>query len=589
MGKRGLAGECRLGRTAIIALIMMPVLFSGFAKADTIIADSCSYEDVSSAIDSAESGDTVIVPAGECVWDETLTISKGIMLQGAGIDKTVITSTVEGRYNYAIDFNYNGAVGSGYVTGICGFTLKAAADFYGLIKLSNQDWQHPVRNIKVYDNKLDCNGLTIGIVHYPACFGVIYNNIILDTSHAWRFLGGSYGWCVETWVPGTSNAMYYEDNYCALTSKDFDFDLIVSGGAGNRYVGRYNTFNLSVLEPFNGSKQWFDIHGNQGNNNSAGIGLELYGNLRVGTRGALINHRGGQVFFFLNQWKTTDNNYLGTVGIWEEFNDDDFQPVKCDSSTYAKTTEGNVKQRVHNSYYWRNYGGVNGDILSSDTSVGFDHYNRVNGTLNDPLIMFENKQWFRDHNSAFDGEVDPVGSCGYYGGPACEKSGVGCGSFADMLAIEPKEAGLGFWVTGQSCSDISNVVGKDHSETISGTLYRSVSDGKGGYRWEHYYTPYKYPHPLRSAPVGVGICAEGQITNECWCEGVRESGYCWHGYYVGESGNCDVNRDTKVNIQDVQCCVNQITGSQEWSGADVNGDGAADIQDVQAIVNELIS
>ncbi|MCK5243611.1 VCBS repeat-containing protein, partial [bacterium] len=47
----------------------------------------------------------------------------------------------------------------------------------------------------------------------------------------------------------------------------------------------------------------------------------------------------------------------------------------------------------------------------------------------------------------------------------------------------------------------------------------------------------------------------------------------------------DVTADGRINIQDIQACVNHILGVQEWGkSADVNGDGSVNILDVQEIV-----
>jgi len=50
----------------------------------------------------------------------------------------------------------------------------------------------------------------------------------------------------------------------------------------------------------------------------------------------------------------------------------------------------------------------------------------------------------------------------------------------------------------------------------------------------------------------------------------------------------DLNKDGKVNIQDVQCCVNHISGKQDWgSEADVNSDGSVDGIDVNYIIKVI--
>ena len=64
------------------------------ADAATINATSVSFADVASAIALAADGDTVVVPAGTASWTSILLITKGITLQGAGNDATVILDDV---------------------------------------------------------------------------------------------------------------------------------------------------------------------------------------------------------------------------------------------------------------------------------------------------------------------------------------------------------------------------------------------------------------------------------------------------------------------------------------------------------------
>jgi hypothetical protein len=61
-----------------------------YSWAATINAKSCAQTDVSSAISSAATGDTVQVPAGSCSWSG-LSINKPVHLKGAGVEQTNIT------------------------------------------------------------------------------------------------------------------------------------------------------------------------------------------------------------------------------------------------------------------------------------------------------------------------------------------------------------------------------------------------------------------------------------------------------------------------------------------------------------------
>ena len=546
------------------------ILFS-FPMVDAAIinAPSCSYEDVSTAVNSANYEDTVIVPAGTCTWDKTLTITKGINLQGAGIDKTIVRSDgPSGTGVYTVNFNADQATAlNNYAFRLSGFTFQQVSALYGCLELSNQNISHELTNVIVHDNKfIGRSGQGIGITHDNGVFGVIYNNIIQDLSHSWRFLGRITGWThVDEWVPGSSNAMYYEDNYIFLTS-DLDSSLIVSGGGGNRYVARYNTINLST-KPYNKFAQAYDIHGNQENNHGAGVGLEIYGNHRISTSGRWLDHRGGKVFFFFNRW--TESSGVGSLNVWEEFDDDDFIHIACPEDRYARTAAGNCVQRPRNSYYWRNYGGLDGTKLSNQLNILFDHYSRTTGELNNPLLLLENDGWFRDNTATFDGTIDPIGSCGYYNGPACTKSGIGCGTLEQMNAIKPTAPDLGFWVTNQSCTNLTDMTGKNPFNPLSGTLYRAESDGKGGYVWVAYYTPYIYPHPLRIASSGTNICGEGEIILECWCEGLKTIGYCYSGYYYSEAGE-RIEPPPEIPTSDIVTLQDMLSAYQQYKTNEVS-------------------
>jgi len=70
-------------RLAILTLFSGAVL-SGAADAATVSAASCRTADVQNAVNGAVSGDTVLVPAGTCEWTTSVSISKYVILRGAG-------------------------------------------------------------------------------------------------------------------------------------------------------------------------------------------------------------------------------------------------------------------------------------------------------------------------------------------------------------------------------------------------------------------------------------------------------------------------------------------------------------------------
>ena len=88
----------------LLGVVTVLCSLEGAAFAGTINAATCSRADVGNAVAAATYDDIVVVPAGTCTWATTLTITKGITLQGAGIGSTVINSGV-GSGNYVVVYN----------------------------------------------------------------------------------------------------------------------------------------------------------------------------------------------------------------------------------------------------------------------------------------------------------------------------------------------------------------------------------------------------------------------------------------------------------------------------------------------------
>ena len=60
------------------------------ALAATRVAASCDQKDVQAAIDTAFSGDTVLIPPGSCVWSSRLSITKYLIVKAH--DSTVVAA-----------------------------------------------------------------------------------------------------------------------------------------------------------------------------------------------------------------------------------------------------------------------------------------------------------------------------------------------------------------------------------------------------------------------------------------------------------------------------------------------------------------
>ncbi len=81
---------------AIVLLAGIAIGFCETASGAPIKSKSPSRPDVAAAIESANDGDTIEIPAGTADWDKTVNVTKGVTIQGAGIGQTIIQDNVLG-------------------------------------------------------------------------------------------------------------------------------------------------------------------------------------------------------------------------------------------------------------------------------------------------------------------------------------------------------------------------------------------------------------------------------------------------------------------------------------------------------------
>src|SRR5262245_47551556 len=108
----------------VIFALCVSVFPIGAAQAATIQASSCSRDHVAAAVNSAGDGDTVVIPAGSCTWNSTVTIdNKSITLQGAGVDRTIITDGISSPANAGKPRMLDWFVKMGGISRLTGFTF----------------------------------------------------------------------------------------------------------------------------------------------------------------------------------------------------------------------------------------------------------------------------------------------------------------------------------------------------------------------------------------------------------------------------------------------------------------------------------
>ncbi len=429
----------------------------------TITAASCSYADVSSAITSAAIGDTVNVPAGNCTWSSTLLINKGISLIGGNGGTTKITASLGAGYdasNFIIDINptdYN----ANDLIRLSGFTLDANNNG-SILKLGQFDKRPPFNvptKIRVDHNILQNANLVggYGIWNFCTLYGVVDNNTITNVAYPIKNDTQS----LETWnttspqnnfVSGSNNYIYYEDNTLHEIAYPGGSDgLLVEQQFSGRYAFRYNQIVMHAV-----SYSLFENHGHQGvgpgNSGStmgSGFGVELYGN-QVLTNGygvTFFKTRGGRSFVFNN---SVDNGF--------DINAYDGSMTTC-AQTYVR------EQTIYDNYFWGSRTGLTGAFagVSADNSYNIT----CDGRSNIPTL---GRDVVTDTSSP----------------------GVTAGTLANRPAICTENQG--YWATNQSTTNLAGMIGVNPITAIAGTLYKCTKANV----WTAIYTPFVYPHPLRS-------------------------------------------------------------------------------------------
>jgi hypothetical protein len=217
--------------------------------AATISATSCSRNDVGAAVDSAENGDTVLIPAGNCTWTTSLTVAdKYLTIQGAGSGLTIITDGVSKALYPNIPQVLHWTPKDGGLSRLTGITFKG-----GLVKDGNRGIVviiGPSRQVRVDHCKFIPTNTSALFVY--GVEGVIDHNLFDLSAHggyAIYVMGDGYGdasWAKGSTL-GTVENMFVEDNVIMHDqTKGFHY-YGVDGWSGSRVVYRYNQFIATTI------------------------------------------------------------------------------------------------------------------------------------------------------------------------------------------------------------------------------------------------------------------------------------------------------------------------------------------------------
>ncbi|MDE1940869.1 MAG: LamG domain-containing protein, partial [Patescibacteria group bacterium] len=229
---------------------------SNSPSSNEITASSCSLSDVQAAINAVSSGGTVDVPSGNCTWNSGLTITRPIVLVGAGAGLTTITSNYPTNAGF---ITYRPLVPSANDRfRITGFTFNnGGKSTYMLYPYNDSITPEYIRIDHNAFNLVPGAGSARAIGINGTIFGVADDNDIYlgDGMSALGFAGTNYTqWASIPRSFGAAENFYFEDN--TITGSG---DVLSSGGQGGRYVVRYNSYESSLAD----LAGIFDQHGNQ--------------------------------------------------------------------------------------------------------------------------------------------------------------------------------------------------------------------------------------------------------------------------------------------------------------------------------------
>jgi MYXO-CTERM domain-containing protein len=285
-------------------------LVAQYARADTLDAISCELDVVQQAVNSAQDGDVVQVPAGSCTWDSALSVDaqdRNVTILGAGIDVTIL----QVRRGFA---DVTG--GGGKTWRITGLTVETAYVEEELTALwiggTSTAWRvdhikfvatsaphPPLQHIRV-------SGETFGLIDHCLMAGEAARAVVVDGDN-WDTWRKPHEW-------GTVEAVFIEDNEFRVEPVN---ETVANGTTdcqrGGRLVFRHNTVHNQLV----------GNHGFDSGQHASCLSMEVYGNehfIRTDTAASwpwLGQVRGGKTLWFDNTFEVDPYEFPPSEsGVW---------------------------------------------------------------------------------------------------------------------------------------------------------------------------------------------------------------------------------------------------------------------------------
>lgn len=441
-------------------------------------AASCSQASVQAAIGLAQNGDIVSVPEGTCTWTVPVKITgKSVVLQGAGIDKTIIVDSIESANILEAEIS-----NANPLLRITGFTfnangIKKTSAFAEILLSATNDALDKFRIDRVKITNVWSRGILIEMNGFDV------GGVIDSCEITAPYNGPAQGITIEGSGPenrkpfsrpftiGTNRAIYVED--CTF-NYSYPNDGVQDSYTGARYVFRNNRINGTFISH----------HGADSGDGAGVASFEIYNNTFNATPAGNVQGSGNisrMMFFRSGTGVVFGNNFTTGGGVrysegiiitnyrsWQSYG----YWGKCDgSSPWDENQPGKqgyacVDQVGH--FFTPNQGGSNvlkPLYLWANTLNG----NPAHASVQDlspalrTLHMLENREFY-NQTSSFNGT-----------------SGVGSGA----SSARPS-----------NCTPLTAYFATD-----SNTLYQCTAPNQ----WTTYYTPYSYPHPMRGPAPPTGL------------------------------------------------------------------------------------
>lgn len=240
---------------ATFVVVVVSCFFSPKTFAATRTAASCSSTDVQNAVNAAVAGDTVTIPVGNCTWTSTVSVTKGIIIQGAGEGQTIVNDNVpKGNatnnctggplFNWSVN-----APGSFRMTGmtIVGVATDPDVCAKGHIKITGSTHSmrvdhvtiNPAQTVSIY-----IDGDVWGVIDHFTHVGGFVTGVRIEHLN-WNGTSND-NWGDNSWAQpihyGSGEGVYVEDSSFTGTS-GVASAAATDCYAGGRFVFRHNTVN----------------------------------------------------------------------------------------------------------------------------------------------------------------------------------------------------------------------------------------------------------------------------------------------------------------------------------------------------------